>query len=234
MRHHPSQRSSNQFVPAKSGSSNRNHLRVEKRAASESKVIRGYGSVFYNAADPGTEYWLWDDIVERVMPGAFDSVLANNPDVRGLFNHDSNYVLGRTTAGTCRLNVDEVGLYYECDESPNDPDWARVAEKINRGDVNGSSYSFVPKSTVWEEITVNDRSVWIRWLKDMDTLYDVGPVTFPAFTAATSSRSTLAMEHPERALLLEERNAFLNSRESNKPTDGVAVRLALLNTENGI
>jgi uncharacterized protein len=233
MRHHPSQRSSNQFAPPKSGSTNRNHLRVEKRAANgtESKLIRGYGSVFYNAADPGTEYWLWSDIVERVMPGAFDEVLASKPDVRGLFNHDSNYVLGRTTAGTCRLSVDELGLYYECDESPNDPDWQRVAEKISRGDISGSSYSFIPGSTVWEEIPgENDYSIWIRWIKKVDTVYDVGPVTFPAFTAATSSRSsTLAIEHPERALLLEERNQFLNQQSRNQPTDSVSVRLALLN-----
>jgi uncharacterized protein len=232
---HASIRSSNQFASPKSGkqANNRNHLRVEKRAANgtESKLIRGYGSVFYNAADPGTEYWLWSDIVERVMPGAFDDVLASNPDIRGLFNHDSNYVLGRTTAGTCRLSVDEVGLYYECDESPNDPDWQRVAEKINRGDVNGSSYSFIPSSTVWEEIPGEEKysSIWIRWIKQVGTVYDVGPVTFPAFTAASSSRSTMATDHPERALLLEERNQYLNQQSRNQPTDSVSVRLALLN-----
>ncbi len=235
MQRHASQRSSNQFAPSKLAN-NRNHLSVDKRAASggtaESKLIRGYGSVFYNESDPGTEYWLWSDIVERVMPGAFDELLASNPDVRGLFNHDSNYVLGRTTAGTCRLSVDTVGLYYECDESPNDPDWQRVAEKITRGDVNGSSYSFIPGSTIWEETKdANDNYVWIRWIKTVDMVYDVGPVTFPAFTAATSSRSTMTVEHPERALLLEERNAFLRKQGCNDPTDSVAVRLALLNFE---
>ena len=226
---HPSQRSSNQFAKSKSAN-NRNHLSVEKRSENgkDTKLIRGYGSVFYNAADPGTEYWLWDDLVERVMPGAFDSVLAGKPDVRGLFNHDSNYVLGRTTAGTCRLSVDDVGLYYECDESPNDPDWQRVAEKINRGDVNGSSYSFIPRSTVWEEFTVADQTIYIRWLKEIDIVYDVGPVTYPAFTSATSSRSTMATEHPERSLLLAERQLFLSQRNREQPTDTVAVRLALL------
>lgn len=230
MQRHPSQRSSNQFAPSKLAT-NRNHLSVEKRAAAgaESKLIRGYGSVFYNAADPGTEYWLWSDICERVMPGAFDELLASKPDVRGLFNHDANYVLGRTTAGTCRLSVDTVGLYYECDESPNDPDWQRVAEKITRGDVNGSSYSFIPGSTLWEETSdANDNSIWIRWIQTVDMVYDVGPVTFPAFTSASSSRSTMAVEHPERALLIEERNAFLRKQGCNQPTDSVSVRLALL------
>ena len=232
MQHHPSQRSSNQFAPSKLAT-NRNHLSVQKRAANgsgaESQLIRGYGSVFYSAADPGTEYWLWSDICERVMPGAFDELLKSQPDVRGLFNHDPNYVLGRTTAGTCRLSVDSVGLYYECDESPNDPDWQRVAEKITRGDVNGSSYSFIPGSTVWEETTdENDNSIWIRWIKAVDMVYDVGPVTFPAFTSASSSRSTMAVEHPERTLLLAERNAFLEQQRYNQRTDSVAVRLALL------
>lgn len=227
---HPSQRSSNQFATSKAAN-NRNHLSVEKRATNgtESKLIRGYGAVFYSESDPGTEYWLWSDIVKRVMPGAFDELLASKPDVRGLFNHDSNYVLGRTTAGTCRLSVDAVGLYYECDESPNDPDWSRVAEKINRGDVNGSSYSFIPGSVIWEETKdANDNYVWIRWLKKIEIVYDVGPVTFPAFTSATSSRNTMATEHPERAFLIEERTQFLAQRNREQPTDSVAVRLALL------
>ena len=48
-------------------------------------------------------------------PGAFRRALAADPDVRALFNHDSNYVLGRTTNGTLRLAEDPRGLVAEFD-----------------------------------------------------------------------------------------------------------------------
>lgn len=185
-------------------------------------LIQGYGAVFYNAADPGTEYWLWNDVVERVMPGAFDNVLANTPDIRGLFNHDVNFVLGRTLAGTCRVSVDAIGLKYECDESPDDPTWLGVAQKISRGDVSGSSYSFIPKTITWEETRVNDSTVYIRWIKEVEVVFDVGPVTFPAFTAATSSRS----DDPERAQLQAERLALMAASDG----DDIAVRMRLVET----
>lgn len=201
----------------------RSRLQVLKRDATQdnsSKMIRGYGAVFYNASEPGTEYWLWDDIVERVMPGAFDIFLASTPDIRGLFNHDSNMVLGRTISGTCRVAVDPVGLYYEIDESPNDPTWASTAEKINRGDVSGSSYSFWPRSVVWEETKIGDKDVWVRWIKDVEIVYDVGPVTFPAFAAATSSRSVTSNERDQ---LLAERLASLPAVD-----ESIAIRMRML------
>ncbi len=193
-------------------------LALQKRnATSDSKVIRGYGAVFYNPADPSTEYWLWDDLVERIMPGAFDRVINEKQDVRCLFNHDMNYVLGRTEAGTCRLTTDAVGLYYESDESSSDPQWLSVAEKISRGDVTGSSFSFYPSVTVWETIKEEDgKSYDVRWIKEIGVCYDVGPVTFPAYEAATSSRS---IQSSEREILLRERNCFAATRED------VSVRL---------
>lgn len=194
------------------GNANQRKLTLQKRnVTSDSKVIRGYGAVFYNPADPSTEYWLWEDLVERIMPGAFDRVLKEAQDVRCLFNHDMNYVLGRTSSGTCRIAVDGVGLYYECDESPNDPQWQSVAEKLTRGDVTGSSFSFYPSVTVWETIkSEGGKSIDIRWIKEVGVCYDVGPVTFPAYEAATSSR---CIQSDERFLLLSERNKFVHASE---------------------
>ncbi|AMV33751.1 Caudovirus prohead protease [Pirellula sp. SH-Sr6A] len=192
-------------------------LVIQKRnATSDSNVIRGYGAVFYNESDPQTEYWLWDDLVERIMPGAFDRVIKEGQDVRCLFNHDMNYVLGRTLSGTCRINTDGVGLYYECDESTNDPQWQSVAEKLTHGDVTGSSFSFYPSATIWETIKAEGKTFDVRWIKEIGVCYDVGPVTFPAYNAATSSRSICPQE---RTSLLGERNEFWRSR------DDVSVRL---------
>ncbi|EON0894862.1 TPA: HK97 family phage prohead protease, partial [Escherichia coli] len=57
--------------------------------------ILGYGSVFNSRSEP-----LWG-FREIIKPGAFDDVL--NDDVRGLFNHDPNFILGRSSAGTLSL-----------------------------------------------------------------------------------------------------------------------------------
>lgn len=143
-------------------------------------AITGYAAVFYDAADPGTEYRLWSDMVERVRPGAFDRAIRED-DVRALFNHDEDKVLGRTVSKTCRLSVDAKGLRYEID--PPDTQCGRdVVTVLGRGDVSGSSFAFIPTRTSWEEIRDADTGAitYVRWIEDVK-LYDVGPVTFPAY-----------------------------------------------------
>lgn len=198
------------FITRSSGLANpKTTVRVEKRDDASS-MIKGYGAVYYDANNPATEYWLWDDLVERIKPGAFDRVISESQDVRCLFNHDSNYVLGRTASGTCRLASDQVGLYYEADSSA-DPQWQSVASKITRGDVTGSSFSFYPSKVLWESIKTADRSYDVRWITEMLVVFDVGPVTFPAYAATTSSRN---VDTHERARLLSERNALIAERDS--------------------
>ena len=75
--------------------------------------ITGVGAVFFDPRDAGTEFELYEDVRERIMPGAFDRCLRQRQDVRGLFNHDPNCLLGRTAAGTMNLSVDKRGLVVE-------------------------------------------------------------------------------------------------------------------------
>lgn len=157
--------------------------KVEVRAAKEGPgTVIGHAAVFYDPADSGTRYMLWDDIEERVAPGAFDRAVREQQDVRGLFNHNPDAVLGRTGPGTLRLVVDARGLQYEID-TPDTQSGRDTVTFVKRGDVTGSSFSFsVRKDTVTRE-TRNGRAYYIRTLEDVD-LYDVGPVTFPAYEGA--------------------------------------------------
>jgi HK97 family phage prohead protease len=155
--------------------------RVETRADG-SKMIVGYGAVFHRADDPGTEYQLWRGAVERVGRSAFDNALKRPDDVRGLFNHDSDRVLGRTTSGTMRLSVDDRGLRYEID-LPDTQTARDVAASIERGDITGSSFSFSVEGEEWQRD--DGRGVEIRTIKDVK-LFDVGPVTFPAYQSANT------------------------------------------------
>lgn len=154
------------------------------------KTLVGYAAVFYRADDPGTEYRFkmktksggTVDVIERIDRRAFDGI-QSNPDVRGLFNHDPNAVLGRTGANTMRLAVDEKGLRYEID-LPNTPQANGLADSVSRGDINGSSFSFRvnPNGDKWTAI---DKNTEQRTILSASVL-DVGPVTFPAYSATTA------------------------------------------------
>lgn len=152
--------------------------------------IFGTAAVFFRAEDPATEYGLWENVVERIAPGAFVGALERADDVRGLFNHDPNQLLGRTAAGTLELWIEDDGLHYRAKEAQTQV-WRDVAEHLRRGDVDGSSFSFEVTEERWEKLE-DGRTV--RWL-DAVKLYDVGPVTFPAY-AATSAGSRA--DHPAR------------------------------------
>jgi len=156
---------------------------VEVRdAKSGPGMVTGHAAVYYDAKDPGTRYMLWDDVEERVAPGAFDRAIKDKQDTRALFNHDPSLVLGRTTAGTLRLSSDARGLRYEAD-APDTQVGRDTVTLIKRGDVTGSSFGFrVVKDTVTKE-TRDGKSYYIRTIEDVD-LYDVSPVTYPAYVGS--------------------------------------------------
>lgn len=155
---------------------------VQLRADDGERTIVGYGAVFYRDDNPGTEFQLWDNVYERIGREAFARALKEKQDVRGLFNHDPSALLGRTTSGTLSLVVDDIGLRYEI--NPPDTQVGRDAVvSIERMDVTGSSFAFVPRKTEWAEEQRDGRTIEVRTILDVD-LYDVGPVTYPAYEAS--------------------------------------------------
>lgn len=113
-------------------------------------------------------------------------------DVLALFNHDSNIVLGRTSAGTLTLNVTDEGLQYEF-VAPNSPNGHNVAEAIRRGDIKQSSWGFTINDDRWETRNGKDH----RIITGVKRVYDVSPVTFPAnpdTTVAKRSKEKEAMK----------------------------------------
>lgn len=125
---------------------------------------------------------------ERIAPGAFDKVLAQ-ADMRGLFNHNPDFVLGRQKSGTMRVWADDKGLHYDIPELPQSR--ADVAEAIQRGDVDGNSFSFVvAEGGDKVEFRSGER---IRTIYEFEELLELGPVTFPAYDATRVSSRALAM-----------------------------------------
>jgi uncharacterized protein len=184
----------------------RDGLQVIERA-DKMPTLTGYAAVFYRDGDEGTEYELWDGVVERISPTAFNEAL-KSADVRGLFNHEDELVLGRTQSGTMRLSVDTRGLKYEID-LPDTVTGREVAELVRRGDISGSSFGFIPGTTQYKR-NADGTEVIERISVE---LLDVGPVTFPAYTGTDASvrKITSNIEDELREL-----------RSANKPVDRTA------------
>lgn len=183
------------------------------------RTLFGYGAVFYDGT-PGTEYPLWSDVVERIMPGAFQRVITEKMDVRGLFNHNPDYLLGRVGSGTCRLSVDTRGLAYEID-APDTQLGRDLAALLERQDITGSSFSFVSEKVMWVR---GDNGVDIREIHSA-IVYDVGPVTWPAYEGTTAAARSRGDSSELRKEWQEWRAGDPNA------ADEIDVRLRLLGLE---
>ena len=161
----------------------------ETREDGEGKSIDGYFSVFNSNYDIGP------GMSESVAPGAFAHTLSG--DVRALTNHDTTLVLGRTKAGTLRLEERERGLWGHIDINPNDGDAMNLWERVKRGDVDQCSFGF---DIVDEEAEYRDDGS-VHWtIKDVK-LYEVSVCTFPAYQqTSVAARSAARDEMKTRKL----------------------------------
>lgn len=114
---------------------------------------------------------------ERIAPGAFAKTIQSG-DIRALWNHDANIVLGRNKSGTLRLLEDSAGLAYECDVPDTQLVRDMVISPIARGDVNQCSFGFYTIADKWAKVD----GEWIRTLLECE-VFDVSPVTYPAYNS---------------------------------------------------
>lgn len=147
---------------------------VELRMSDDGKKkkLTGYALKFGQRYDMG---WF----TEEIAPGALNG--ADMSDVRALLNHNPNFVLGRTTAGTLRLAVDDIGLRYEID-LPDTQAARDLAISVERGDITQSSWGFMlrvgdnEQPDEWTRHNGKDH----RTINAVSRVFDVSPVTFPA------------------------------------------------------
>jgi HK97 family phage prohead protease len=159
-------------------------LRVERRAASEGSdektaYIVGYAARFGVDSLDGAV----GEFTERIDPGAFSIVSERrgrkNPLMtRALFNHDSNMPLARYP-DTLKLSVDEIGLRYEF-PVPSTTYGQDLLALIEGGIVRGSSFAFTIARD-GEQWSVDENGRHIRTITRVGDLFDVGPVTYPAY-----------------------------------------------------
>ena len=197
-------------------------LRAVKSDGRTMPTIAGHAAVFDQAS---VELW---GFYEEVAPGAFADTIADGDDVRALFNHDPNLVLGRTKSGTLRLSEDEVGLLAEFD--PPDTQQARdLVTLIERGDVSQMSFAFRVLDDKWR---IDGDERYVRRILRAK-LYDVAPVTYPAYPSTdvgvrAAGKDPLFGEIPViPADLVQERQTAASDEGAQGRLDVLRLRLQL-------
>jgi len=112
--------------------------------------------------------------VEQIEPQVFQRALDRNDDVKLLFNHREDRLLGSQKQGNLNLYEDAIGLYAKCTVS--DPE---VIEKARNNELRGWSFGFVKRQDEWDTTVDPQR----RFLKDLDLLEVSVLSVAPAYTA---------------------------------------------------
>ena len=180
------------------------------------KEIGGIAAVVNSVTDLG----YFEEVIER---GAFDYALSREYDIRCLFNHESDLILGRTKAETCKVFVNADGnLEYTWIPDYENPTHMSVVRSIMRGDITQSSFAFTIKEQSWADSTKYG-TMGKRTIKIIDELFDVSPVTYPAYSdTEADARSIIKMRDEELQIQAAEQSQI----------DADILKVALLRYKN--
>ena len=168
------------------------------------KYISGYFAVF------NQETQLWDDVYEEISPTAFDNALKND-DVRCLFNHNDDIVLGRTKNQTLILRADNFGLWGEVEINQADTEALNAYERIKRGDITGCSFGF---DVVSEKMT--DRGQTFLYTVEDLKLFEVSPCTFPEYPQTEIQSRKKQYEQTQKRTVQQQKTELKKRLEAMK------------------
>lgn len=185
---------------------------IELRAegADEQRYIRGYAALYERWSPTYSDFFgKWR---ERLARGFFSRALKTS-DPRALFNHDPNFVLGRFSARTLRLEERAKGLHFEAEAPSTQTIRDLVIAPLERGDVTGASFAFSldfsnaeDPPDEWHE---GKEGVMERTLLWAAELHDVSPVTFPFYPDASSGvKAAVELRSCEEARASEAGRSF--------------------------
>jgi HK97 family phage prohead protease len=180
------------------------------------KEIGGIAAVVNSVTDLGY-------FEEVIIPGAFDYALSREYDIRCLFNHEAELILGRTKAETCKVFVNADGnLEYTWIPDYENPTHMSVVRSIMRGDITQSSFAFTIKEQTWTDSTKYG-TMGKRTITMIDELFDVSPVTYPAYSETEAdARSIIKMRDEELQIQAAEQSQI----------DADILKVALLRYKN--
>ena len=182
---------------------------TEVRADGDGHTLVGHAAVF------NIETTIGGFFREVIAPGAFKKTI-QEADVRHLFNHNPDIVLARTTNDTLDLSEDKTGLAFAAELNMKDPDAQRVQAKVERGDVNQSSFAFRVIEELWQDAKSDDE-LPLRTIIQAQ-LFDTSTVTFPAYSEAETGLRALGLGILSEVMGLsdEARGVILRAVEGEK------------------
>ena len=151
---------------------------VEK---TEENIVEGYALKF------NTESRNLGGFIETITPEALEGV--DLSDVRCFLDHDSSKLLGRTSSGTLKLNVDETGLYFRC-ILPNTSVGRDAMELVTRGDLNQCSFGFTVEQDKWAK----GNDIMMRSINKIGNLFEISLVSIPAYDDTDVRVATRSLE----------------------------------------
>ena len=177
---------------------------VRVAAGDASKTTITGRAVIYNSwTQIGPDSWGWE---ERIAPGALTGSLGNK-DIYATFNHDADNLLGRVSNDTLRMTDSEDALTVEIDPNLDTEIGRQLIAFVERQDVRGMSFAFsvqgykmeyAKKKTDMDRMTITEA-----------TLYELGPVTNPAYQETSAQLRSQIDAEREKHLLWEARKAAL-------------------------
>jgi HK97 family phage prohead protease len=174
---------------------------TRQEEAPDEMIIEGYFALYENETE------LFEGVHEIISRGAFDNTLNN--DIRALWNHNTQYVLGRNKSGSLELKTDEKGLYASI-RLPKTQYAQDLYELVKRGDVDQCSFGFNITGEDLEELA----SGGYRWRINEADLHEVSVVTFPAYeNTSVQARAKQVEQIEKRKFDQSKNNAFKNLNE---------------------
>jgi len=173
---------------------------LRQEANSDELIIDGYFALYENETE------LFEGSYEIITKGAFDNTLNN--DIRALWNHDTQFVLGRNKSGTLELKTDDKGLFATV-RLPNTQYARDLYELVSRGDVDQASFGFNILAEDLEELA----SGGYRWRINEIDLHEISVVTFPAYENTSVSARSRQIEDIKKRKIEEKRNALKKRME---------------------
>ena len=154
----------------------------------------------------GSAAWGWE---ERIAPGALTGSLSDK-DIYATFNHDADNLLGRVSNETLRMTDSAKALEYELDPNLDTEIGRQVLAFVKRQDVRGSSFAF--RVDKYEMEKKQKKSDMDRVTITKATLFELGPVTNPAYKQTSAQLRSQIDADREKSLTWATRRAALLER----------------------
>lgn len=178
----------------------------------ENMIIEGYALRFNTESNP---LGINQKFVETIDSNSLEN--ADLSDVRCLIDHNSSYVLGRTTAKTLNLKVDDEGLHFRC-QLPNTTYAKDLYENVKLGNINQCSFGFsVDKDG--DSFEKRNDGLFKRTIKKIKSLQDVSVVTYPAYKDTDVAPALRSIEMIQE----DEEKQLENNRKMQKAKAEIAL-----------